>query len=396
MRVLHLVPSISPLRGGPSQAALSMVAALREQGVDASILTTNDHGEGIQPAMPLGIWHEHESSGQPVPMLAFGRWNPPMRAFREFAIAPGLSQWLEKHAQNYDLVHVHALFSYTTSIGMAQLRRQRIPYVMRTIGQLNQWSLGQSAGRKKLFLKLLDRANLDGAAALHFTSDAEHHEAAGLKLRAPSFVLPLGVPLIDLNVAATHQEGPQNDIDAPLRFLFFSRIHPKKQLPLLFEALAKLKQRQPSANFQLEIAGDGDHSYINELKRIAMQRGLVSQIRWHGFVAGSEKQALLQQADWFVLPSASENFGIAAAESLMAGTPVLLSPGVALAKDVQAAAAGVICEPTVEALASSLERCLVPPSLKMRQSARQLAEQRFSWASISCRLIQHYEEVLRA
>ena len=73
VRVLHIIPSISPLRGGPSQAVLSMVAALLQQGVNASILTTNVDGAGIQAAMPRGHWHQQEALGQSVPVLAFGR-----------------------------------------------------------------------------------------------------------------------------------------------------------------------------------------------------------------------------------------------------------------------------------------------------------------------------------
>ena len=389
MRVLHLIPSISPLRGGPSQAVLSMVAALRQQGVDASILTTNDHGPGVQAAMPLGRWHEQEALGQAVPVLAFGRLNPPVRAVREFAIAPGLTSWLGNNARRYDLVHVHALFSCTTSLGMAQLRRQRVPYLQRTIGQLNRWSLSQSRARKQLFLKLLDRANLQGARALHFTSEAERQEAGDLHLATPSFVLPLGVPQLPL----ARQAIPS--ADGPTRLLFLSRLHPKKQLPVLLDALAALKQCHPARPWQLDIAGDGDPEYLQHLKQHCNALGLNPQVNWHGFVAGAAKQQLLQQADWFVLPSASENFGIAAAEALMAGTPVLLSPGVALAADVQAAQAGIICEPTVEALAACLEKCLEPPSLPMRQAARQLAEQQFSWGSISRQLIGHYEVALR-
>jgi len=392
VRVLHLIPSISPLRGGPSQAVLAMVAALRQQGVDASILTTNDHGPGVQPAMPLGRWHEQEALGQAVPVLAFGRWNPPVRALREFAIAPGFSRWLGSHAGGYHFVHVHALFSCTTSLGMAQLRRQRVPYILRTIGQLNRWSLVQSRSRKQLFLKLVDRANLQGARALHFTSEAEREEAGDLHFATPSFVLPLGVPAPP-GLSLRHQLVGNTAL--PTRLLFLSRLHPKKQLPNLFDALAVLKQYHPAKLWQLDIAGDGDPEYLQHLQHHCNALGLAAQVKWHGFVAGAAKQALLQTADWFVLPSVSENFGIAAAEALMACTPVVLSPGVALAADVHAAQAGLVCEPTVEALASCLEQCLEPPSLQMREAARQLAEQQFSWSSISRRLMGHYEIALR-
>lgn len=392
MRVLHLIPSVSPLRGGPSQAVLSMVAALRQQGVDASILTTNDDGRAVQVTMPLGRWHEQKALGRAVPVLAFGRWSPPWRAVREFAIAPGLSRWLGQNARQYDLVHVHALFSCTTSLGMAQLRRQGVPYILRTIGQLNRWSLSQSRARKQLFLKLVDRANLQGAKALHFTSEAEREEAGDLHLATPSFVLPLGVPAPPKLSLSRQQVG--NTL-YPTRLLFLSRLHPKKQLTVLFDALAMLKQRYPSRPWQLVIAGDGDPEYVQQLMHLCNSLGLASQVQWLGFVEGEAKQTLLQQADWFVLPSASENFGIAAAEALMAGTPVLLSPGVALAAEVEAAQAGLVCEPTVEALAACLEQCLEPSPLQMRQAARQLAEQQFSWSSISRQLIGHYEAILR-
>ena len=396
MRVLHLIPSISPLRGGPSQAVLSMVAALRQQGMDASILTTNDHGPGVQTTMPLGRWHEQQALGQAVPVLAFGRWSPPQRAVREFAIAPGFNRWLGRHASDYQLVHVHALFSCTTSLAMAQLRRQGVPYLLRTIGQLNTWSLGQSAGRKQLFLKLVDRANLEGAAALHFTSEAERQEAAALQLHAPTIVLPLGVPAIPLNPPqAPAGESASPGLEVPIRFLFLSRLHPKKQLPLLFEALALLNHRVPNRPWRLDIAGDGEPAYLAELQQRAEQLGLSAQIHWHGFVAGEAKQALLRQAHWFVLPSASENFGIAAAEALIAGTPVVLAPGVALAAEAEAAGAGLICEPTRDALAQCMEGCLQPPPLAMRQAARRLAEERYSWPAISRELIAHYEHILR-
>ncbi len=391
MRVLHLIPSISFLRGGPSQAVLLMVAELRQQGVDASILTTNDDGNGIKRSMPLGRWHQQEAFGEAVPVLAFDRWSPPVSAVREFAIAPSLSRWLGKNSRQYDLVHVHALFSCTTSLGMAHLRKHSVPYILRTIGQLNRWSLSQSRMRKQLFLKMVDRANLQGARYLHFTSEAERQEVGDLHISTPSFVLPLGVPVMpELSYGSQAVLNPK----APTRLLFLSRLHPKKQLPVLFDALAVIKKRHPFRAWQLEIAGDGDPEYLQYLQQHCAALGLSSHVHWHGFVQGEAKKALLQQADWFLLPSASENFGIAAAEALMAGTPVLLSPGVALATQVHAAQAGIVCEPSVDTLAVCLEQCLEPPSVRMRLAARQLAEQQFSWASLSRRLIQHYEEVL--
>ena len=116
MKVLHVIPSISLRRGGPGVAALEMAAALRQQGVEASLLTTNDDGPGLLADLPLGRWIDQDG----VPLLAFGRWSPPIAPLREFAVAPALSQWLGAHLRDYDLLHIHALFSYPSTSAMAQ------------------------------------------------------------------------------------------------------------------------------------------------------------------------------------------------------------------------------------------------------------------------------------
>jgi glycosyltransferase involved in cell wall biosynthesis len=383
MKVLHLIPSISPRRGGPSQAIVAMVAGLRQQGVEASILTTNDDGPDVLSSMPLGVWHEHQG----VPVLAFDRWSPPQRALREFAIAPALTGWLWQHLTSFDLLHVHALFSYASTTGMAVARVRNVPYVLRPLGLLNRWSLQQSVGRKKLMRRLIENRNIQQASALHFTSEAERQEVSALHLHHTDFVLPLGVSLPQF-APLPRQPG------ADIRFLFLSRLHPKKQLPVLLEAMALLQQRHPEAEWTLQIAGEGEPIYLRELQAHAKRLGLIKRLQWLGFVAGQAKQDLLNQADWFLLPSASENFGIAAAEALAAGTPVILAPGVALAEAVSTAGAGWISHATPEALAARLEICLVPPPDSMRQCARRLAKEVCSWNSISEALKVNYQSMI--
>jgi glycosyltransferase involved in cell wall biosynthesis len=388
MRVLHLIPSISPHRGGPSKAVLEMVSALRQQGVDASIVTTNDDGPGVLASLPLRRWHQHQG----VPVLAFPRWSPPLRPLLEFAVAPALLRWLVDHIQDYQLVHVHALFSFPSTAAMAVARRRRVPYILRSIGQLQHWSLRQSAFRKRLLLRLIERRNLEGAAALHFTTVMEKHEAESLNLGVPSFVLPLGVsvpPLTDQAEVALRS--------SPVQFLFLSRLHPKKQLPLLLEALAALQLRRPDCRWQLHIAGDGDPAYVNSLRQLAWKLGISNRLHWHGFVAGADKADLLSRADWFVLPSAAENFGIAAAEALAAGVPVVLTPGVALAEQVSQARAGVIAEASVPGLLEALEsHCLESPSRFLRDRARTLASNRYSWNIIANELAEHYRSIVES
>ena len=380
MKVLHVIPSISLRRGGPGVAALEMAAALRQQGVEASLLTTNDDGPGLLADLPLGRWIDQDG----VPLLAFGRWSPPIAPLREFAVAPALSQWLGAHLKDYDLLHIHALFSYPSTSAMAQARAAGVPYVLSTIGQLCHWSLARSSRRKRWMLRLIERRNLDGAAALHVTTGAERDQSADLGLAAPAVVIPLGVHLPPVR-ATQAQSGA-----GPTRFLFLSRIHPKKQLEQLFAALALV----PGA-WTLDIAGEGEPAYVAALKRQAEQLGIASRCRWRGFLAGEAKWQALAAADWFVLPSASENFGIAAIEALAAGLPVILSPEVAVAELLSSSGAAIICGSEPRVLAATLERALAKPTEAQRQEARRLAAERFAWPAIAGQLQSAYGQVLR-
>lgn len=393
MRVLHLIPSISPRRGGPSTAVLAMAGALRQQGIDAAILTTDDHGPDRLP-IPLGRWHEQAG----VPVLAFPSWRPPLPILREFAVCPPLVRWLRAHLAHFDLLHVHALFSFPCTAGMAVARCQRVPYVIRSIGQLSPWSLGRSRWRKRLLLALVERRNLQGAAALQATSALEARELAALGPRPPLWRIPLGVPLPALHRAAARRSlerrHPRLGSGEP-RLLFLGRLHPKKQLEVLLEALAVLSEASPRQPCWLLIAGRGEAGYERELRALAARLAVGDRLIWLGDVRGEAKDELLQGCDWFVLPSAAENFAIAAAEALAAGTPVVLSPQVGLAEPVAAVRAGAVCPASAPELAACLARQLSRgggPAAGAR--ARALAESSLSWPSVAARLAEAYRTLM--
>jgi|LakMenEpi03Aug12_release.lakeMendotaPanAssembly.Ray.scaffolds.fasta_scaffold00945_51 glycosyltransferase involved in cell wall biosynthesis len=390
MKILHVIPSISRRRGGPSVAALEMVAALRDRGVDARILTTNDDGPGLLQELPIGTWSNWEG----VPVLAFSRWSPPLKPLREFAISLAFNRWLAAHLKDFDLLHAHAIFSWPSTSAMAQARRAGVPYALSTIGQLCRWSLGHHSLRKRLLLHLIERRNLEGAASLHFTTSSEQEEASDLGLPTPSFVLPLGVHLPGQAIPVGHKQADQHARKAPCRFLFLSRLHPKKQLENLLDALALLRGRQPNASWLLQIAGDGDPSYLSSLRQRARRLQIDEHLQWLGYVEGERKWHTLDAADWFVLPSASENFGIAAIEALAAGTPVILSTGVAVAEAITAAEAGRLCDPEPYALSLVLEESLAGPPAAMRAAAIDLAATAYGWPAIAARLETTYASLL--
>src|SRR5207302_2043641 len=102
--------------------------------------------------------------------------------------------WLSEKASNYDLIHVHAVFSYTSVCAGKIARRNGIPYIVRPLGVLNRWGMRNRRRLvKSLSFRLLEKPLLNNAAAIHYTSEQERIEAEELGVAAPSFVAPLGL-----------------------------------------------------------------------------------------------------------------------------------------------------------------------------------------------------------
>ena len=391
MRILHVIPSVGPVRGGPSQAVLEIVRALnRLEGVAAEIATTNDNGPAVLD-VPAGVLTEFQGA----PTWFFPRFSPPVGPLREFAFSWPLHRWLARHLQDYDLIHVHAFFSHASTTAMIMARRRRLPYLVRPLGLLCTWSLQQSALRKKIYLALVERRNLDGSRGLEYTAEQEMEEAAPLGLRAPAFVLPFGIelpaPRPEARARLRRQIGVQPD--EPV-ILFLSRVHPKKGLHHLVEALASLADRR----FSLVVAGSGPADYEAEVKAQAAAGPLANRVHFTGFAQGETKQMLLQGADFFALTSHSESFGIAVMEAMAAGIPVLITPGVPLAPLVTKFGTGWVTELDKESIARSsagaLDSLDNPGEAAARSDRCRALARNYEWDRIAARTKNVYEAVL--
>ncbi|WOD41513.1 glycosyltransferase [Nodosilinea sp. E11] len=392
MRILHLIPSLSPLRGGPSQAVLEMVQAQRQQGLDVAIAATNDHGDGTftAPYAQLIISGSiPELVGPSVPVYIFPRVLSQVAALREFAVAPALAPWLWHHLAEVDLVHIHAIFNYPTTVAMAMAQARRVPYVVRPLGSLCRWSLEQGSAKKQIYLQSGGRKLLQGCAALHFTTSQERQEAQEAGFAGPNFVLPHGVQIPALIADARQRLRQQLQIPADHQvLLFLSRLHPKKGLEPLIDALASLGD----APFTLVLAGSGDAAYETAIAQRIQAAGLGQRVRQVGFVSGEAKTALLQGADLFVLPSYSENLGIALLEAMAAGLPVITTPEVAIAPLIQQHQTGLVTPAQPPALAQAIQHYLQQPTAARQagQRGRTLMETEFSWPTQATRLIEQY------
>jgi glycosyltransferase involved in cell wall biosynthesis len=159
-------------------------------------------------------------------------------------------------------------------------------------------------------------------------AEAEHLRALGARRIE---VIPLGV---DVPISTRVQRNSAGR----LCILFLSRLHPKKGIPVLLEAVRLV--RDDGTPVSLTIAGTGAPDYEAQLRSAAERAGIADLITWAGHVEGRPKAELFAQSDVFVLPSSQENFGIAVAEALAAGLPVIVSHEVAIGREAEAAGAG--------------------------------------------------------
>ncbi|MBX2848592.1 MAG: glycosyltransferase [Acidiferrobacterales bacterium] len=390
LKVLHIIPSISPLRGGPSKAVIDMVRSLNLAGVNAEIATTNDDGEKTFEIAAENIAQCIDYQG--VPVRFFQRFSPNVSAIREFAYSTGFKKWLKTNISNYDVIHIHAIFSFCSTYAMTLARKRQIPYIVRPIGQLESWSLTQSKWRKKLYLQIIESANLKGAGAIHFTAESEKKQALKTLSLDNSRVIPLGIditkPIIDAKQQLQNQWALEEHI--PI-ILFLSRLHPKKGIENLLNALSQLTE-QP---FYCLIAGDGESTYKTTLIQLTSSLNLNEKCHFVGFVNGHNKSILLQGADLFALTSHSENFGIAALEAMAAGTAVMISKQVALSTLVDENKLGYTTSLETEEILITLKTALsnLENTKKMGQNGHLYADQNFKWSMVTEQLIELYNQV---
>jgi len=164
MKILQIVPSISLVYGGPSQMVLGLSAALAQLGQDVTIITTDSNGDTGQAPLdvPLGV---------PVSQNGYQIYYFPCSPFRRYKFSLDLFTWLANRAKDYDIAHIHALFSPVSSISALIARYRQLPYILRPLGTLDPADLQKKRQLKQIYANFLEKPNLAAAAAVHFTSE---------------------------------------------------------------------------------------------------------------------------------------------------------------------------------------------------------------------------------
>ena len=385
MRVLHVIPSISPLNGGTSFALHALARSLAVLGIDVDVATTDDHGNTHLPV----------SSGSPVNWEGVNYYFF-HRRLRPYTFAPGIFRWLAANIAEYDLVHIHSLFSFTSTAAGWMARLAGTPYVVQPHGSLGVWGIKQRRpGFKKLSLQLAELPILRHAATVYLNTEQEVAEMHAVGIRANSDVINYAIdfPVIDRARFASLFHDYYPDLFKHKLILFLSRLHPKKGLDMLLPAFKSVLAAVPDAI--LLLVGDGDPAYVAHLRNLAEELGVSRSVRFMGFLSGDLKWGAFAAAKVFVLPSYSENFGIAPIEAMATGTPVVVSDQAAVYREVEKCSGGIVVPCNTEAFANAIGTLLSNPEQcgKSGENAQTVVH-RFSAIEVAKETAGLYERIL--
>ncbi len=346
LRVVHYLRRVRTEDGGVVRFVLDLAALTAGVGHRVSLVTFDPTGcppEWLDP-QPGGATPKVHRLGH----LARGQAHRSLRRILRDA----------------DVVHIHSLWGVDDAYVALAAQHLGLPYVVSLHGVLDSWSLAQRRCKKRAHLLTIGKPVLQRAAFVHCTADEELRQARlSAAIRRPA-VIPCALDLSPfIHARSSRPTGQPSGGGEPNRVLFLSRLHPKKGVHHLLEAVAKLKER--GMNVTLDIAGDGDGDYPADLLRQVETLGLRDQTTFLGHIVEPERSNLLARSDVMVLPTAQENFGLALIEALAAGTPVVTTTGVDVYRELLRTGAAYVVdvhqpsEAFVDALADAIAAALV-------------------------------------
>ena len=384
LRVLHITPTLSRRGGGVAAFVRGVAHHGKPLGVESTLACLDD---GLVSQDLAG------DVARGLPLFAGRRAGP-----RSLGYSPALRRFLDHAPDTFDLVHSHGLRMWPGVEARRFAQRRHIPLLISPHGQLDPWVLRERVLRKAIVHTLYENRNLRAAACFHATApmEAAHLRATGHAQRIG--VAPVGVDddLLtlprDAAAIAVDKRWPQ--LAGHKRLLFLSTIYRKKNLPLLAKAWAWMHRLWPQ--WRLVVAGvelDGDRATAEQLIRAG---GAHDATLFAGSVDHDAKRDLLLGCDLFVLPTQGENFGVAIAESLACGTPVITTrhtPWQSLRDD----ACGWWIDDGLEPLTTALAAAMATPDDEreaMSRRARELIARDFTWPRAAARMADVYRWML--
>lgn len=407
MRLLTVIPNYWPAiqHGGPIFSLYYLNKALARKGIDVTVYTTNVDLNGKVPV-------NCEVNIEGVKVIYFSFTN-----LLEF-IAPfgwqfswPLTESLKKKLKDFDLIYIVTIWSYPAAIAAYYSIRYRKPYILAPLGMLYPDLFYKKVWKKWPYYQFIISKYLRGASAIHYTTEDEAEKTHPfLGLKNPTIIIPNGIELSEFSNLVDREKLRVRypHLKDKKIILFLGRLNWKKGLDILVKAFAELIKDRPDVH--LLIAGCDEKRYSEKVKKWIRQYGMnyidyssenknyaqEVQVTFTGMLLGEQKIEAYVGSDIFVLPSYSENFGMAVAEALFCGVAVVISNKVGIYKEIRQNKAGVVVETNTEDLYQGIKLLLDNPDLKKEMviNGRKLAKEYYDIDKVSDKMIEAYQEIL--
>ncbi|MBD2338944.1 glycosyltransferase [Calothrix sp. FACHB-156] len=385
MKILHVVPGLGSVYGGPSTSITNLTKSLARLDIEVDIVTTNANG-CYQLNVPLQTWiQQDEYRIQYFPCLYMN----------DYKISMSMTNWLLWHIRDYDIVNTHAIFSYSNLPAYWITKFFHIPNIIHPHGMLDAWALNYKNWKKIPYYNLIEKQALQVAKAIRVLAYSEAESIKDLGLATPLAFIPNGIWQEDFaklpDPEYFYQNFPQTR-DKNL-ILFLGRIDPKKGLDMLANAFSKIHDHFPKTH--LVIAGPDNIGFLPTVNKYFVEAKCLDAVTFTGMLTDSLKTAALAAADIYVAPSYSEGFSMSVLEGMASGLPCVITKACNFPEAADAEAAHVVNIDS-DAIANALIHCLTYPeeAKLMGDRARQLVFEKYTWENIALQMKQVYTNIL--
>jgi glycosyltransferase involved in cell wall biosynthesis len=366
MKILHVISSVNPAGGGPIEGVRQLGGTLEHQGHSVEIASLDPPDAPFLTRSPLRVY-------------------PLGPTVLDYGFSSRFVPWLRSNAGRYDAVIVNGIWQYHSFGAWKALHGSQTPYVLFTHGMLDPWFKKEyplKHAKKWIYWPWAEYRVLRDARAVLFTCEEERRLA-----RESFWLYKCNEVVVSYGTAKPEGDAEAEKLEFLTHYpelrskrlaLFMGRIHPKKGCDLLIEAYAKVLGQDP--DWHLVNAGPDQVGLRENLNYRAAEIGIAPRVTWTGMLSGTMKWGALRSAEVFVLPSHQENFGIAVAEALAAGTPTLISNKVNIWREIEADGAGIVAEDTLEGTRQLLQSYVglsEKKRIEMRSAALDCFAQRF-------------------
>jgi glycosyltransferase involved in cell wall biosynthesis len=377
LKLLHVVRTVNPDAGGPIEGVRQRGLRLLQMGHTVEVVTLDAPGEAFVAKFPLKSHAVGPSKGG-------------------YGYNAELVPWLKRHARHYDAIVVNGIWEYHSFAAWRALHALDVPYFVFTHGMLDPWfkhTYPLKHLKKWAYWPWATYRLLRDARAVLFTTEEERLQArkSFWLYRVKEQVVAYGTSAPPENVAEAREHflAANAQLRGKRLLLFLSRIHEKKGCDLLIEAFAETAKAH--RDLHLVMAGPDQTGWVAHLKTLAQKFAIEDRICWPGMLQGQMKWGAFYSAEAFVLPSHQENFGIAVAEALACGLPVLISDKVNIWHEVKGCRAGLVAPDTLQGTRNVLSEWLaMTPAERqdMGVRARGLFRERFTIDAMANSLLE--------